>query len=81
MKLEKFEGKWEQLKEQVSAKWVALTPEDIDQISGNIEILMAKLSKHYGYNKVEAAQQLEGFVRDCTFKEDCEWRSAASREV
>jgi uncharacterized protein YjbJ (UPF0337 family) len=58
-----IEGKWNEVKGQVKAKWGKLTDSDIVQINGKKEILVGKLQAHYGYAKDRAEEELKIFVK------------------
>ena len=64
MNIEQLEGKWEQLKGQITEKWGKLTDNDMTAISGKKDQLIGKLRQYYGYGKQEAEQQLSAFFRE-----------------
>ena len=49
-----LKGKWTQLKGEAQKQWGKLTNDDLDQIEGNLEILVGKLQERYGRSREEA---------------------------
>lgn len=58
-----IEGKWEQIKGDVQAKWGDLTNDELDQIEGNRKKLVGKIQEKYGKTKEEAERELEEFEK------------------
>ena len=58
MNWDQVEGKWEQMKGAVKAKWGKLTDDDLKLIAGRREQLIGKLHERYGMAKEEAERQL-----------------------
>jgi uncharacterized protein YjbJ (UPF0337 family) len=56
-----LKGKWEQLKRRVKAKW-DLTDNDLAQIEGSEEALLAFLQKKFGYTKDKAEEEYHNFI-------------------
>jgi uncharacterized protein YjbJ (UPF0337 family) len=54
-----LKGQWTQLKGQVQKQWGKLTNDDLDQIQGNVEILVGKLQERYGRSREEAERDAE----------------------
>lgn len=54
-----FEDKWEQMKDDVQAKWEKLTTEDLNAIKGNARVLGDKLQEKYGMTKEVAEKAIE----------------------
>ena len=54
-----FEGKWKQMRGQVKIWWGKLTDDDLDQISGNADMLIGKLQEKYGYTKEQAEEEFK----------------------
>jgi uncharacterized protein YjbJ (UPF0337 family) len=57
-----LKGKWLQLKGNVKGKWGALTDDDLDRVSGNVEQLVGVIQERYGYQKQEAQQEVDEFL-------------------
>jgi uncharacterized protein YjbJ (UPF0337 family) len=56
-----YEKKWNQFKGRVQERWSELTTEELDQIAGSYDRLVAKLQEKYGITKQQAEQELEEF--------------------
>jgi uncharacterized protein YjbJ (UPF0337 family) len=59
MNRDTLKGQWTQLKGQVRKQWGKLTDDEVDQIQGNLEILMGRLQERYGYSREEAEREIE----------------------
>ena len=55
---DQFDAKWERIKGEVRKHWGKLTDDDIEQVKGKRENLLAKIQERYGDTKEAAAQQL-----------------------
>jgi uncharacterized protein YjbJ (UPF0337 family) len=58
MNWEQMEGKWNQLKGSVKAKWGRLTDNDLDFIAGKRDQLVGKIQERYGIAKEAAEKQV-----------------------
>jgi uncharacterized protein YjbJ (UPF0337 family) len=58
-----LKGQWKQIRGRVKAAWGKLTDDEIDEINGNRDMLLGKLQKEYGYNRMEAEEQVNDFLR------------------
>lgn len=52
---------WEELKGKVKKQWNKLTDDDIDEIEGNVNKLVARLSSAYGKTKDEMQKEIDQF--------------------
>lgn len=59
-----IEGKWDQFKGKLRAKWGKLTDDDMDLIAGKKDVLLGKLKERYGYDKDRAEKELDKFTRN-----------------
>lgn len=59
-----LEGKWEQLKGKVKAKWGDLTDDDIAEVKGNSQYLAGKLQERYGRTKEEAEKEINDWLNE-----------------
>jgi uncharacterized protein YjbJ (UPF0337 family) len=59
MNWDQVEGKWQQLKGKVRAKWGKLTDDDLQVIGGKKDQLLGKLQERYGYAREKAEKDLE----------------------
>lgn len=57
-----LQGKWNEIKGQVKAKWGKLTDDDLTYVAGRSEHLKGILQKRYGYKREDAEQQVDGFL-------------------
>jgi uncharacterized protein YjbJ (UPF0337 family) len=56
-----FEANWHQMKTKLREKWDKLTDNDIVQISGKRDTLLAKLEERYKWDKKGAEEELRKF--------------------
>lgn len=56
-------GDWNILKGKIKQKWGKLTDNEIDEVSGNMDELVGKLEKSYGFAKDEAKTEYDQFRR------------------
>lgn len=57
------EGKWDQFKGQVQQQWGKLTDDDVDVIQGRRKELEGKLKERYGYQKEEAKEEIDSWLK------------------
>lgn len=58
-----IEGKWDQMRGKLRAKWGKLTDDDMDYIAGRREEFIGKLKERYGYDQDRAEKELEQFSK------------------
>lgn len=51
-------GKWNEMKGNVRQWWGKLTDDDIEQIKGNRDTLIGKLQQRYGWNRMQAEEEV-----------------------
>jgi uncharacterized protein YjbJ (UPF0337 family) len=61
MNKELFETQWQQVKDAIRDKWGNLTEDEIRQINGRYDQLIAKLQQRYGYTREEAEEELRNW--------------------
>lgn len=66
MNMDQLEEKWDEIKEQVKAKWGKFTNEDIKLIHGKKDKLIGKLRERYNYSPDQANKELGVFIKDCS---------------
>lgn len=76
MNKEVLESQWVQIQDLLSEKFSNLTEEDIRQINGRYDQLVAKLQQKYGYTREEAEEK----IRSLNFDRFTAPRSHISRE-
>jgi len=57
-----LQGSWKQIKGNVKNKWGKLTDDDLEQASGNFDVLVGSLQKRYGLERQAAEKQLDEFI-------------------
>jgi uncharacterized protein YjbJ (UPF0337 family) len=62
MNWQQIEGKWDQLKGDVRAKWGKLTDDDMHTLGGKKDNLVGKLVERYGILKEEAETQVDEWL-------------------
>ena len=58
-----LKGKWLQVKGDVRSWWGKMTDDDVDQIHGDAEKFIGKLQERYGYNRDQAEEEINEFLR------------------
>jgi uncharacterized protein YjbJ (UPF0337 family) len=58
-----LEGRWEQVKGKLKAKWGKLTDDDWKQIAGKKDQLIGKLRERYGYEKDQAEREADEAIK------------------
>lgn len=59
-----IEGKWDQLKGKLRAKWGDLTDDEVDQIGGRKDQLVGKLQEKYGLAKDAADKAADDWAAE-----------------
>ncbi len=80
MNKELLESQWVQARELLRDKWGSLTEEDIRQINGRYDQLVAKLQQRYGYSREEAEDELRKWVIDKNARSFNQDRTFSSQE-
>jgi uncharacterized protein YjbJ (UPF0337 family) len=55
------ETKWAALRTKVQERWADITSEELDQIGGSYDRLIAKLQEKYGLTQPQAERELQDF--------------------
>ena len=63
MNWDRIEVDWVQFKGKIRANWIKLTDEDLTRIGGRREELVRRLQARYGFAKLEAAREIEAWMR------------------
>ena len=61
MRWEDIQANWEQLRDCVKAKWVALTDEDLGKVAGRRDWLISMLKERYGIAREDAELEIDEF--------------------
>lgn len=69
MNNEQFKNQWNQIKDKIKDKFNKLSDDDLRQIEGKRDQLLAKLQSRYGYEKSRAEDELSRFEKTCSSKE------------
>jgi len=80
MNKELLESQWVQAKEYIRSKWDHITDEDIRQINGRYDQLVAKLQQRYGMTREEAEDEIRRFTFDRNVKPQDRSFSRSMRE-
>ena len=64
MNTDVFEGKWKQIRGEAKAWWGKLTDDDLDRVSGKMDVFAGLLQEKYGYTRERAADEIEKKVTD-----------------
>lgn len=66
MNKELLENQWTQVREIIREKWSNLTDEDLREINGRYDQLIARLQQRYGFSKEQAEEEVRRFTFDKT---------------
>lgn len=58
---DQFEGKWDRMKGKVREHWGRLTDDDVEEVKGKRQNLLAKVQEKYGDTKESADDKLKEF--------------------
>lgn len=64
MSTDKLYSNWEELKGKVKKQWNKLTDDDIDEIEGSMDKLVARLASAYGKSKDEIKKDVDQFFNN-----------------
>ncbi len=53
-----MKGKWNESKGNLRKWWGKLTDDDVEQIKGNKDVLLGKLQQRYGWNRMQAEEEV-----------------------
>jgi uncharacterized protein YjbJ (UPF0337 family) len=56
------EGKWNQMKGSIQARWGELTDDEIAEIRGNREKMVGKIQERYGRTRDEAEREVNEWL-------------------
>jgi uncharacterized protein YjbJ (UPF0337 family) len=59
-----LEKDWRKLKDRLKQHWHALTPEDIERIAGNRQVLQEVLQEKYSYSAYNAEKEVDQFINE-----------------
>ena len=62
MNWKQIEGQWDRLSGQVKTEWEKLTDEDVADIAGKRQHLVARLQERYGALKGDVERQINGWL-------------------
>jgi len=54
-----LEGKWRQIRGHVKTQWGKLTDDELDEIEGNVDLLVGKIQEKYGQTRAEIERDLD----------------------
>lgn len=61
-----IKGKWTQVQGEIQKEWGKLTNNDVDQVKGEIKLLVGKIQEKYGTDVEEAKKQIDSFLKKAT---------------
>lgn len=64
MDIDRYEGKWNDVKGKAKAKWAKLLDEDLATVEGKTDKLAGLIQKTYGYEKEKAHREAVRFIWD-----------------
>lgn len=64
MNTDTLKGRWTQLRGHVKRQWGKLTDDEMDEIDGDLDILVGKLQQHYGERRENVEKQLDEWNKD-----------------
>ncbi len=64
MNSDPIETNWDKMSEMLQAEWSELTDDDIADVKGNREGLIARIQKRYGIPREEAERQVDRWARN-----------------
>jgi uncharacterized protein YjbJ (UPF0337 family) len=59
-----FVGKWKQVRGEANVWWGKLTDDDLDKVSGRLDIFVGLLQEKYGYSREHAEEEIEKHVKE-----------------
>jgi hypothetical protein len=57
-----LEGNWQQLQDDMAARWDRLEPADVERAGGSAERLITILEERYGWSRPQAERELRAYV-------------------
>jgi len=61
MNKDQLQNKWHRMKGEVKTQWDKLTNDDLEQVNGNLERLVAVIQERYGYVWERAEREVGAF--------------------
>jgi uncharacterized protein YjbJ (UPF0337 family) len=59
MNRDQIEGKWRQIRGEIKKQWGKLTDSELDQVKGNMDVLVGKIQEKYGGTREEIRRRLD----------------------
>lgn len=59
-----LQDKWAVIRSKIRPRWMALTDEDVANIDGNLDALIALLREKYGYTEMQAEGRVHRFLEE-----------------
>lgn len=54
-----LEGKWRQIRGRIKTQWGKLTDDELDEIGGNLDLLIGKIQEKYGQTREEIERDFD----------------------
>jgi len=74
MDWERISGNWTHWRERIQSRWSRLTNDQLDNIAGRRETLVARIQDAYGLSGPDAERQLRNWERNLAIEEFTERR-------
>jgi len=59
-----FVGKWKQVRGEAKVWWGKLTDDDLDKVTGRLDVFVGMLQEKYGYSRQHAEEEIEKRVTE-----------------
>ena len=64
MNTDTLKGRWLQLRGNVKRQWGKLTDDELDEIDGDLDVLVGKLQQHYGERRDAVEKKLDEWNKE-----------------
>lgn len=76
-----LKGHWNELQAEAKTMWGKLSDDELQEIGGQKDKLLAKLKQHYGYGKEKAQEELDKFLKKAKTNSSGEYGQALSEGI
>jgi len=59
MNWDRVEGNWKEIRGKAKQQWGKLTDDELDEIEGNVDLLVGKIQEKYGQTRAEIERDLD----------------------
>lgn len=64
MNTDTLKGRWLQLRGNVKRQWGKLTDDELDEIDGDLDVLVGKVQQHYGERRDAVEKKLDEWNKE-----------------